>query len=263
MPELPDLEVMREALDRRIVGQRIRSATAYSPGILKSVSPPLADLHGERFAAVHRRGKHLILTCRRDLHIVIHLMLSGRLVISKGTVKPTKATALSFKLDDGSELRIIENGRIKLAKVYLVRDPETVESIASLGVEPLADEFTFDYLKGRFAGVRRQLKGLITDQRMIAGIGTAYADEILFNAKLSPIRYASTLTDEELERLYGAIREVLSEAIDKIRSRSNGALLAEHVRDFMRVYKRTGQPCPVCGEKIAEIRYASPIGAGG
>ena len=257
MPELPDLEVMREGLDRRLVGREILTASVYSPSILKTASISLEGLVGERFAAVSRRGKHLILTCRENLHVVVHLMLAGRLVIARGAMEPTKATAMAFSLDDGNELRIIENGGIKLAKVYLVGDPGGVPAIASLGVEPLSGMFTIAYLKERLTGVRRQLKRLITDQRVIAGIGTAYADEILFEARLSPIRYASTLTDEEIERLHVAVKGVLREAIDEIRSRSGGALLAEASRDFMRVYKRTGQPCPVCGEGIAEIRYAN------
>jgi len=256
MPELPDLEVMREGLDRRLVGREILAANAYSPSILKTASISLEELVGERFAAVSRRGKHLILTCRDDLHVVVHLMLAGRLVIARGATEPTKATAFGLAFDDGSELRIVENGGIKLAKVYLVGDPIDVPAIASLGVEPLSEMFTVAYLKERLVGLRRQLKGLITDQRVIAGIGTAYADEILFEARLSPIRYASALTDEEIERLHRAIMEVLRRGIEEIRSRSDGVLLAEGSRDFMRVYKRTGQPCPVCGGRIAEIRYA-------
>ena len=106
------------------------------------------------------------------------------------------------------------------------------------------------------AGRRRQAKNLLTDQRMIVGIGTAYADEILFEARISPIRYVSTLSEEEVKRLHGAMQRVLQHATDEIRNRAGDRLFTDEIRGFLRVYKHTGEPCPICGTRIAEIRYS-------
>jgi len=256
MPELPELEVMRKGLQHRVLGRPIVQARACHPGILKTVDPPVDALVGQAFTGVDRRGKHLVLSCGNDLHVVLHLMLAGRLVFSGRDTKITKASGFVFGFDDGEDLRVIENGTQRRVRLHMVRDPMDVESIATLGVEPLSDEFTVEFLQRAFGGLRRQLKKALTDQWSIAGIGTAYADEILFAAKLSPIRYVSTLRPEEIERLHRATRTVLTDAIEQIRERSEGRVVAEHARDFLRVYKRTGQPCPDCGTKIAEIRYA-------
>ncbi len=256
MPELPELEVMREVLEGRILGRAIARARAYHPGILKTVDPPVDALVGKSFVGIDRRGKHLVLSCSEKLHVVLHLMLAGRLVQSRSDTKITKATGFVFGFDDGEDLRVIENGTQRRVRLHVVRDPSEVDSIASLGVEPLSDAFTVEFLTEAFAGLRRQLKKAVTAQGSIAGIGTAYADEILYAAKLSPIRYVSTLKTEEIERLHRATRAVLAHAIREIRVRSGGNLVAGHARDFLRVVKHTGQPCPECGTKIAEIRYA-------
>jgi len=256
MPELPELEVMCEVLRRQLPGRPIASARAYHPGLLKTVDPPLDALTGKMFKDVTRRGKQLILSCSDDLHVVVHLMLAGRWVRCRGDTKVTKATGLVVHFEDGEDLRIIENGTKRRVRVSIVREPMDVEHIAAAGVEPLSEAFTVDYLAAGLAGLRRQLKKAITHQAFIAGIGSAYADEALFAAKLAPIRYASTLSAEEIERLHRAIRETLSAAIEEIRSRSGGAFAATHDRSFLRIYDRTGDPCPECGTKIEEIRYA-------
>ncbi len=256
MPELPELEVMREGLTSQILGRPILQAQAYHPGILKTVDPPAEALVGRPFTRIDRRGKHLILSCGEDLHVVLHLMLAGRLVLSQSDTKITKATGFVFGFDDDEDLRVIENGTIRLVRLHIVGEPDDVDSIASLGIEPLSDAFTPEALTELLAGRRRQLKKALTDQKTIAGIGTAYADEILYAAKLSPIRYVSTLEPEEIDRLHRETRAVLGTAIAEIRARAGGALIGGHSRDFVRVYKKTGQPCPECGTPIAEIRYA-------
>ena len=256
MPELPELEVMREALERRVLGRPIARVRVYHPGILKTVDPPIETLVGHSFSGVKRRGKHLVLSCSEDLHVVLHLMLTGRLVQSESDTKITKATGFAFGFDDGKDLRVIENGTKRRVRLHVVRNVDDVESIASLGVEPLTDAFTVEFLMEAFDGLRRQVKKAITDQSTIAGIGTAYADEILYGAKISPIRYVSTLKLDEFERLHHETRSVLTQAIDEIRERSGGKLVGGHSRDFLRIYKKTGRPCPECGTPIAEIRYA-------
>ena len=256
MPELPELEIMREVLTARVLGRSIREARAYRPGILKTVEPPLGALCGRTFRGVERHGKQLILECGDDLFVVLHLMVAGRLVLTRGATKVTKATGFVVSFGDGEDLRLVENGTAKMAKVHVVRSPNDVEWVARVGVEPLSDDFLPATLSRLVAGERRQLKKLITDQALIAGIGTAYADEILFAARLSPIRYASTLEADEIERLHAAIRAVLSKAVDRTRRESCGALVGERRTEGMAVYKRTGEPCPACGEPVAEIRFA-------
>ena len=256
MPELPELEIMREVLAARVVGRPIREARAYRPAILKTVEPPLGVLCGRAFGGVERRGKQLILECGDDLFVVLHLMIAGRLVLTQTSARVTKATGFVVSFCDGEDLRLVENGTAKMAKVHVVRAPNDVEWVARVGLEPLSDEFSLPALSRLVGGERRQLKKLITDQALLAGIGTAYADEILFAARLSPIRYASTLEADEIERLHAAIRTVLSEAVDRTRRESCGALVGERRTEGMAVYKRTGEPCPACGEPVAEIRFA-------
>jgi len=257
MPELPDLEALKEVLERRIVDREIVAVRALRPGILKTVTPPLTSLVGEAFTGITRRGKYLILSLRSDLHLVVHLMLAGRLVLCRSNTKATKATGLMATFSDGEDLRLIENGPVKLVTVHVVEDPITVKGIAEAGPEPLSLTFTVETLTQLVTGRRRQAKKLLTDQRMIAGIGSAYADEILFAARISPIRYVSTLSVDEIKRLHAAIRDVLRNAIEEIRARVGDSLFTDEIRDFLRVYKRTGEPCPTCGTAIAEIRYAN------
>jgi len=256
MPELPELVVLRDALEERIVDRRLVEGRPTRPGIVKTTDPPIDALAGERVAAVGRRGKHLILTCRDALHVVVHLMVAGRLVLCRSETRITKATGFVFRFDGGDDLRLIENGHVKRAKIHLVADPLDVDWIAEAGPEALSAEVSTDFLSESLAGRRQQLKKVLTDQRTIAGIGTAYADEICFAAKLSPIRYVSTLTEDEVGRLHRAIGDVLSKAIAELRARSGRALPVAHDRGFLRIYKKTGQPCPDCGTRIAEIRYA-------
>jgi formamidopyrimidine-DNA glycosylase len=256
MPELPELEVMREVLEARVVGRTIREARAYRPGILNTVEPPLGALAGESFQRVTRRGKHLILACRDDLSLVVHLMVAGRLVLTGSVNKVTKATGFVVSFADGEDLRLVENGTAKLAKVHVVRDPQDVEWVAKGGIEPLGSDFSFAYLAGLFASERRHLKKMITDQALLVGIGTAYADEILFAARLSPIRYANTLEPDEVERMHAAVRSVLAAAVERTRRESGGALVGERRVEGMAVYKRTGEACFACGGPIAEIRFA-------
>ncbi len=256
MPELPEAAVMREILESRVLGRVIFEARAYRPGILKTVDPALDALSGDSFCAVDRRGKQLVLTSSRGLVVVLHLMLAGRLVLTGSASKVTKATGWVARFEDGEDLRLVENGTAKMAKVHLVRSPSDVEWVERLGVEPLSDRFSAEVLRGLVLDERRQIKKLITDQTRIAGIGTAYADEVLFAARLSPIRYGNTLAADEVDRLYAAIREVLGSAIERIRKQANGKLLGERGSEGLAVYKRTGEPCVACGTPIAEIRFA-------
>lgn len=255
MPELPELDVMVEVLKERVLGREIMSARAYHPGMLKTVDPGLDNLVGASFQSVSRRAKHLIFTLREDLSLVVHLMLAGRMVLCKSDTKITKATGGVFSFSDGEDLRVIENATKHRARIHVVRAAQEVPAIAAAGIEPTDRAFTAEKL-AELLNQRRQLKKLLTEQSRIAGIGTAYADEILFDAKLSPIKYGTTLEPDEIERLHDSIQRVLAHATEQIRAKAGGAALTPHIRDFVQVYKKTDQPCPNCGTKIAEIRYA-------
>jgi len=257
MPELPELEVLKEILARRVVGREIAAVRLLRPEVLTTAGTPVEILDGSSFSAVSRRGKHLIFSVHRGLHMVVHLMTAGRFVISRSSGRATKATSLMIIFSDGEDLRLIENGPVKLARVHMVKEPAQVNGIARQGIEPLSSAFTVEALGNLAAGRRRQVKRLLTDQEMIAGIGSAYADEILFDARISPVRYVNTLRFAEIEQLCRSVRKVLQNAIEQIRIGIGDSLFTDEIRDFMRVYKRTGQACPVCGTKIAEIRYAN------
>lgn len=257
MPELPELEVLKEVLERRVVGREIGMVRILRPGVLSMGGVPVEALNGNLFSEVSRRGKHLVLSAGRDLHMVIHLMTAGRLIICRGNTRATKATSLIVAFSDGKDLRLVENGPVKLVQVHMVKDPLQVKRIAQQGIEPLSSALTTVALNDMVAKRRRQAKRLLTDQQMIAGIGSTYADEILFDAKISPVRYVNTLCSMEIEQLRRSITKVLENAIGQIRIRIGDSLFTDEVRDFMRVYKRTGQACLVCGTKIAEIRYAN------
>ncbi len=257
MPELPELEVLKEVLERRVVGREIGMVRILRSGVPNMRGVPVEALNGNLFSEVSRRGKHLVLSAKRDLHMVIHLMTAGRLIICRGNTRATKATSLIVAFSDGKDLRLIENGPVKLVQAHVVNDPLQVKGIAQQGIEPLSSALTVDALSDMVAKRRRQAKRLLTDQQMIAGIGSTYADEILFDAKISPVRYVNTLCSMEIEQLRRSITKVLENAIEQIRIRIGDSLFTDEVRDFMRVYKRTGQACLVCGTKIAEIRYAN------
>lgn len=257
MSELPELQVLKEILGRRVVGREIGVVRILRPGVLGMGEVPVEALNGNLFSEVSRRGKHLVLSVNRDLHMVIHLMTTGRLIICRGNTRATKATSLIVAFSDGKDLRLVENGPVKLVQVHMVKDPLQVKGIAKQGIEPLSSALTVDTLADMVAKRRRQAKRLLTDQQMIAGIGSTYADEILFDAKISPVRYVNTLCSMEIEQLHRSITKVLENAIEQIRIRIGDSLFTDEVRDFMRVYKRTGQACLVCGTKIAEIRYAN------
>ena len=256
MPELPELEVLKEVVGARIIGQTASSTRAPRPGILKTLEPTLDTLIGKRLAAMERRGKHVILSFEPGLHLVLHLMLAGRRLVCASSTRWTKATGFVISWENGEDLRLVEGGSTKRASIHLVRDPEEVPRVARAGIEPLSPAFTVDALTAMVTGRRRQAKKLLTDQANLAGIGAAYADEILFAAGVSPLRYVNRLSPAEIERLHSAIRTVLVEAIEALREVADHTANLGEARPFARVYKRTGQPCVRCGTPIAEIRYA-------
>jgi formamidopyrimidine-DNA glycosylase len=232
--------------------------------VLKTFDPPLSALAGREVTAVGRHGKFLDLTCASpdgdQLHLVFHLARAGWLRwrddLPSAPPKPGKSPlAFRLRLDDGSGFDLTEQGTKKRLAVYLVRDPAEVPGVATLGPDPLAADFTADTLAGLLAGRRTQIKGVLRDQHIIAGIGNAYSDEVLHAAKMSPFKIASSLTPDEVGVLYDAIKTMLGEAVERSAGLAAADLKGEK-KTGLRVHARAGQECPVCGDTIREVSFA-------
>ena len=259
MPELPEVEALALFLRERASGHAIARADAASFAVLKTFDPPLSALAGQEVTGVGRHGKFLDLTCG-NLHLVFHLARAGwlrwREDMPDTPVKPGKSPlAFRLVLDDGAGFDLTEAGTQKRLAVYLVRNPVDVPGVATLGPEPLADDFTVDALAAILGGRRAQIKGVLRDQHIIAGIGNAYSDEVLHAAKMSPFKLVSSFTPDEVEVLHEAIVDTLREAVKRSAGLAAADLKGEK-KTGLRVHGKTGQPCPVCGDTIREVSFA-------
>jgi formamidopyrimidine-DNA glycosylase len=255
MPELPELEIYRENLAPLVVGRALRRAELRNVFTLRTADPPLSSAEGRRVEAVGRRDKHLILSMEGGPHLVFHMKLSGRLRW-KGAADALNAKigCLALRFDAGS-LHLTEASSTKMASLHVVRDlADCVEM--GRGAEPL--DLARDAFRSALARENRQLKGALTDPRVLAGIGNAYSDEILFAARLSPLKLTSRLTDAEWSRLHDAVRGTLREWIARVREAAAGGLPTEQGewRRHMKVHGRFRLPCPSCGGRIERIAYA-------
>ncbi len=255
VPELPDLEVYVGALKERVVGHVLESIELRSPFVLRTVVPSYRDAVGRRVEDVGRLGKRIVLRMSSDLFVAIHLMRLGRLrwTDAPGRVGG-KVLLASFRFDVGT-LHLIEMGPKKRASIHVV-DAAGLEALDAGGLEPLeADLPAFTEV------VRREnhtLKRMLTDPRLLSGIGNAYSDEILHAARLSPVQLTARLTDAEIERLYHATRDTLSSWTERLR-REVGEGFPEKVtafREGMAVHGRYRQRCPICGAEVQRIVYA-------
>ena len=271
MPELPEVESLARFLRQRADGHVIDRADSAAISVLKTYRPDLTDLRGRTVTDIQRHGKFLDLVATAPdgngaqpadgpLHLVIHLARAGwlrwREDLPAQPPRPGKGP-LGFRLrfTDGSGFDLTEAGTKKRLAVYLVTDPAEVPGVAALGPDPLADSFTEAELAGMLAGRRTQVKGVLRDQKIIAGIGNAYSDEVLHAARMSPFRLAASLTDEEVAGLHAAIVAVLREAVQRSAGLAAGELKAEK-KSGLRVHGRAGQPCPVCGDTVREVSFA-------
>jgi formamidopyrimidine-DNA glycosylase len=261
VPELPEVEGLALDLRNRLKDRAITRVDVAAFSALKTFDPPLSALHGTFVDDVTRHGKFLDISTA-GLHLVLHLSRAGwvrwRDEVPKLPPKPSNKSPLAARvvLDDGSGLDITEAGTRKRLALYVVRDPEEIPGIARLGPDPLSDEFTPELLRKILddAG-RAQLKGVLRNQSIIAGIGNAYSDELLHAAKMSPFKPASTVDDEELRVLYDAIRGVLGDAVDRSRGLAAADLKGEK-KSNLAVHGRAGLPCPVCGDTVREVSFA-------
>jgi formamidopyrimidine-DNA glycosylase len=256
MPELPDVTIYVEALERRILGQPLDGLRVGSPFVLRSVDPAPAEVAGRRVHGVRRLGKRIVLALEADLFVVIHLMVAGRLRWrERGTAVPRGRGLAALDFPTGTVL-FTEEGKKHRAGLWLVRGTAALATHDPGGLEPLdATEAEFGSALRR---ERHTLKRALTDPHIFSGIGNAYSDEILHAARLSPLQLTTNLDPEEITRLHGATRRLLLEWTAKLR-RETGDGFPEKVtafRDGMAVHGRYRNPCPVCGDPVQRIRYA-------
>ena len=260
MPELPEVEALVEFLRERVVGRFVTRVDVTAINALKTFDPPVTALTGLAVDGVARHGKFLDVDVS-GLHLVVHLSRAGWLrwkdTVPTAPLRPGKGPiAVRVHLDDGSGFDLTEAGTQKRLAVYLVRDLSAVEGIGRLGPDPLDEAFTRDVLAAILAEHgRAQLKGVLRSQSVIAGIGNAYSDEILHAARLSPFAPSNGLDEEQVDRLYAAIRELLGEAVERSRGLPAGEL-KDGKRASMRVHGRTGEACPVCGDVVREVSFS-------
>ncbi|MFE9932745.1 Fpg/Nei family DNA glycosylase [Streptomyces sp. NPDC005533] len=259
MPELPEVEALREYLDEHLTGRVVERVLPLAVSVLKTYDPPLSALEGQTAGATARYGKFLALPIG-GLHLVTHLARAGWLrwqdTLPAQPPRPGKGPlALRVALEDGGGFDLTEAGTQKRLAVYVVRDPQEVPGIARLGPDPLAEDFDRDAFAALLAGERRQIKGVLRDQSVIAGIGNAYSDEILHAAKVSPFKLAASFDEDQVTHLYEAVRTTLGEAVARAHGVAAGALKAEK-KSGLRVHGRDGEPCPVCGDTVRSVSFA-------
>lgn len=269
MPELPEVTALAANLRSRLVGREIDRLELISFAALKTFEPPVSALSGLTVSDVTRHGKFLDIVAG-ELHLVMHLARAGwirwRDAAPQGSGRPGRgplvarlvlhsSTAGTSSPGDGSGFDVTEAGTRKSLAIHLVRDPADVPGIARLGPDPLEPGFTRDVLAGILAAQgRAQIKGVLRNQGIIAGIGNAYSDEILHVARMSPYKPAA-MTREEADRLYDAIQETLRGAIARAEGLTASELKAEK-KSNLRVHGRAGQPCPVCGDTVRQVTFA-------
>jgi len=252
MPELPDLEVIREFLAARLVEVPIASAEVRRSLVVRNLlgTDTANYLVGRYCTTVDRRGKFLLLPLDDGATIVINPMLAGRLRYGIPLSRSRSRDALVLGLADGHELRY--HDAKDMGKVYLTTDLNQVPTFQELGPEAIDPDLTLEGFHERLRRHHGEIKGVLSNQRFVAGIGNAYADEICWRAGIYPFRRRSSLSDDEIAHLYYAMRTVLTEAIDLLRERVGEAIDVE-VRDFLSVHGKADEPCPRCGSPISKV----------
>jgi len=257
VPELPDITIYLEALEQRIQGTTLKRVSVASPFLLRTAVPPLASVEGRKVVDLRRLGKRICIGVEGDLWLVLHLMIAGRLHWYEDRAKAMKARGLAtFEFSSGV-LTLTEAGTQKRASLHVIQGEEGLARLDPGGIE------VFTATEAEFAAALRArnhtLKRALTDPRILSGIGNAYSDEILFTAQLSPFTLTQKLTDEEISRLFVAIKSSLTDWIERLRAEYRDRF-PEKVTAFrpdMATHGKYGQPCPRCGNKIQRIRYGS------
>lgn len=266
MPELPEVEALAQDLRGRLVDRAISRIDLAAFSALKTFDPPLHALHGTLVDDVTRHGKFLDIDAS-GVHLVIHLARAGwirwRDEVPALPAKPSSKNPLAARIvidDPDLETRpgldVTEAGTRKGLAIYVVRDPLEVEGIARLGPDPLSDDFTREVLQQILEREgRKQIKGVLRMQSIVAGIGNAYSDEILHAARMSPFKPSNSLDEDELQTLYDAVRTTLGHAVQRSSGLAASELKGEK-KSNLAVHGRTGQTCPVCGDVVREVSFA-------
>ena len=256
MPELPDVTVYVEALQKRLVGQTLTRMRLANPFVLRTVEPSPAEVAGRAVVDIRRLGKRVVIELESELFIVIHLMIAGRFKwLPAGAKIPGKLGLAAFDSHNGT-LLLTEAGSKRRASIHLVRGAAGLEEHNRGGLEPLA--MSLEDFREALTHERHTLKRSLTDPHLFSGIGNAYSDEILHRARLSPVQMSTNLSDDEIARLYDATRATLIDWTDRLR-RAAGEGFPEKVtafREGMAVHGRYKQPCPVCGSPVQRIVYS-------
>jgi len=257
VPELPDITIYLEALERRILGQRLKRIRIASPFLLRTAMPPLSSIEGKEVIALRRMGKRIVFGFPDDLWLVLHLMIAGRLHWEESAAKLTgKRHLAAFDLESGT-LLLTEAGTKKRASLHLVQGESALSSLDPGGLEVIGCDL--EAFARTLTKQNHTLKRALTDPHLFSGIGNAYSDEILHRARLSPVALTQKLSREQIVRLYQTAQEALRHWIMLLRQET-GDEFPENVTAFrpeMAVHGKFGKPCPICGAKVQRIRYAN------
>jgi formamidopyrimidine-DNA glycosylase len=274
VPELPFLEILAENLAASVSGRRIEAIDIRQPALLQSAEPAPESFVGEYLSLPFRAGKYLVLETESRRALVFHLMRLGRIAVvpaagakaatarsRRGGAPGSRAglapnVSARIRLGDGGEIRLLEHGTEKRARLWLAEGTDTVAELARIGPDPARGELTRDALANALRAESRQVKTLLTDQRAIAGIGNGLSDEILYEARISPLALTSKLAEQEVDRLFLAIESVLAKQIELLRVSAAGTLPQKEPVEHYVVHDHRGQPCPRCGTRVAWISYA-------
>jgi formamidopyrimidine-DNA glycosylase len=256
VPELPDITVYLDALERRILGRALARVQIVSPFVLRSVEPPIEACHGRRVAGLRRLGKRIVIALDGDHFLVIHLMIAGRLQWHDGTPKLRRRAALAALEFDSGTLVLTEAGTTRRTSLHLVRGVAGLAAFDRGGLEVL--EATPEEFAARLRSENHTVKRALADPRLFSAIGNAYSDEILHRARLSPTLLTQRMTDEQVATLYRATQATLRDWVERLRRETGDAWPAKVTafREGMAVHGRYRQACPVCGAPVQRIRYA-------
>jgi formamidopyrimidine-DNA glycosylase len=260
VPELPEVEALTRFLTERVAARHVERCELAAIAALKTVEPPLSSLVGRRVTSVTRRGKYLCMDLDQRW-LVMHLARGGwvkwRDKLPADRARPTRGPlALRMGFEGSSGFDVTEMGTEKRLALWVVGDPDEIEGISTLGIDPLEASFDVDTLARLLAQASGNVKTVLASQSIIAGIGNAYSDEILHVARLSPFKPARNLDDEEIRRLHAAVIEVLRDALSRAVGQEASELKGDKKRT-MRVHGRTGEACPECGDVVREVSFAT------
>lgn len=256
MPELPDITIYIEALEKRILNHKLKRVRISSPFLLRTALPPVQTAEGKEVTSLRRLGKRICIGVEGDLWLVLHLMIAGRLHWKEGPLKLSKLHLATFEFDNGS-LALTEAGTQKRASLHVIETEAGLRDLDPGGREVF--DLTLEEFSEILQSENHTLKRALTDPSALSGIGNAYSDEILWRARLSPIALTQKLSAEELKRLFEATKNSLTDWVERLRAET-GEKFPEKVTAFrngMAVHGRFREPCPRCGSKVQRIRYAT------